>query len=117
MLIKRIRPDVTEGTLYHYCSAQALLSVLKNRTIRFSDVTLLNDREEAAWGYLPFRLLRWHGSNQFGRYQFAFVAALSRAKRFCGGSHPTVLSTSASIGERYGSNPTFYNVRSASVRF
>jgi hypothetical protein len=51
MLINRIRPEVTEGTLYHYCSAQTLLSILKNRTIRFSDVTLLNDGQEGAWGY------------------------------------------------------------------
>jgi hypothetical protein len=55
MLIKRIRPEVTEGTLYHYCSAQSLISILKNRTIRFSDVTLLNDREEAEWGYRVFQ--------------------------------------------------------------
>lgn len=63
MLINRIRPEVTEGTLYHYCSAQTLLSILKNRTIRFSDVTLLNDREEAAWGYAVFE----HAAERLGK--------------------------------------------------
>jgi hypothetical protein len=38
MLIDRLRPENTEGIIYHYCSAQTLLSIVRNRTIRFSQV-------------------------------------------------------------------------------
>jgi hypothetical protein len=51
MLIQRVRPKDTQGTMYHYCSAQTFLSIIQNRTIRFSDINLLNDAEEGRWGY------------------------------------------------------------------
>lgn len=35
--------------LYHYCSAETLLAVLKTKTIRFSEATCLNDGEEVIW--------------------------------------------------------------------
>jgi hypothetical protein len=54
MLIQRIRPKDTEGTMYHYCSAQTFLSIIQNRTIRLSDINLLNDAEEGRWGYRIF---------------------------------------------------------------
>jgi hypothetical protein len=54
MLIARLRPEKTEGIIYHYCSAHTLLSIIRNRTIRFSEVTLLNDGQEGAWGYHVF---------------------------------------------------------------
>jgi hypothetical protein len=55
MLIARLHPENTDGIIYHYCSAQTLLSIVKFRTVRFSDATLLNDGEEGAWGYHIFQ--------------------------------------------------------------
>lgn len=36
--------------IYHYCSAATALSILQNKTLRFSDISLLNDAEERLWG-------------------------------------------------------------------
>lgn len=55
MLIHRLRDTDDEGIVYHYCSAQTFLSILQYRTIRFSYVHLLNDAEEATWGFKVFR--------------------------------------------------------------
>jgi hypothetical protein len=51
MLIERLRDVQKEGTMFHYCSAQTFLSIIQNRTVRFSYVNLLNDAEEGRWGY------------------------------------------------------------------
>lgn len=40
--------------LYHYCSAQTLLAMLGSRTIRFSDIDMMNDAQEGKWGYSLF---------------------------------------------------------------
>ena len=40
--------------MYHYCSGDTLLSILRHKTLRFSDVNLLNDAEEGIWGYKIF---------------------------------------------------------------
>lgn len=37
--------------LYHYCSSDAFMSIVQNHTIRFSDINMMNDAEEARWGY------------------------------------------------------------------
>jgi hypothetical protein len=54
MLYSRLRPVDTTGTVYHYCSAETFLNIIRNRTVRFSDVNLLNDAEEGRWGYDVF---------------------------------------------------------------
>jgi hypothetical protein len=41
--------------LYHYCPADAALSILEKGTIRFSDIKVLNDAEEGVWGYQVFQ--------------------------------------------------------------
>lgn len=60
MLIARLHSEQDDGAIYHYCSAQTLLSIVKYRTIRFSDATLLNDGEEGAWGYGIFQRAAEH---------------------------------------------------------
>jgi hypothetical protein len=37
--------------MYHYCSGATFQSIIENRTIRYSDINLLNDAEEGRWGY------------------------------------------------------------------
>jgi Protein of unknown function (DUF2971) len=54
MLINRVRPAEADGTMYHYCSAQTFVSIVQNKTIRFADINLLNDADEARWGYAIF---------------------------------------------------------------
>src|SRR5437764_537374 len=54
MLFDRVRPVDTSGIIYHYCSTVTFLSILQNKTIRFSDMNLLNDAEESRWGYEVF---------------------------------------------------------------
>ncbi|WP_082441759.1 DUF2971 domain-containing protein [Sphingomonas sp. Leaf33] len=48
------RMDTSNDLIYHYCSAETLLSILKNKTIRFSDASCLNDGEEIIWGIRQF---------------------------------------------------------------
>lgn len=40
--------------LFHYCSAQALMAILGSRTIRLSDINMMNDAAEFRWGYSVF---------------------------------------------------------------
>jgi hypothetical protein len=46
-------PDAND-VLYHYCSASTLQAMLASRRIRFTDINMLNDSEEARWGYSVF---------------------------------------------------------------
>jgi hypothetical protein len=71
MLIERLRAKDHEGIMYHYCSAQTFLSILQNRTIRFSYVNLLNDAEEASWGYAIFQEAVELLSKREGRFKNA----------------------------------------------
>jgi hypothetical protein len=54
MLFNRVRPKNTRGTIYHYCSPETFLTILEKKTIRFSDINLLNDAEEGRYGYNVF---------------------------------------------------------------
>lgn len=38
-------------TIYHYCSLETLLNILKNNTIRITDITKMNDYSEKKWFY------------------------------------------------------------------
>ena len=41
--------DLAGKIVYHYCSAETLLSIPKKKTIRFTDASCLNDGEEVIW--------------------------------------------------------------------
>lgn len=51
MLVSRLLPVDDSSTIYHYCSTSTLIEIVRNRTIRFSDINMLNDEEEGRWGY------------------------------------------------------------------
>ncbi|RYF31222.1 MAG: DUF2971 domain-containing protein [Comamonadaceae bacterium] len=51
MLPERLFDPTDDALLYHYCSPEAFVSIIENRTIRFSDINMLNDAEEGRWGY------------------------------------------------------------------
>lgn len=50
-ILRERRYPLSGGTVYHYCSASTLLAILQNKTLRFSDLSRLNDAEEQVWGY------------------------------------------------------------------
>ena len=54
MLADRLRNADDERLIYHYCSAETLLAIVQNKTLRFSDINMLNDAEEGWWGYRIF---------------------------------------------------------------
>jgi hypothetical protein len=54
MLTDRLREIDDDSIIYHYCSSESFISIVNNRTIRFSDINLLNDAEEGRWGYKVF---------------------------------------------------------------
>lgn len=63
MRVYRPKPG---AVLYHYCSATTLMAILGAGTIRFTDINMMNDSQEARWGYAMFeaaatRLIRHEG--------------------------------------------------------
>lgn len=54
MLPSRLRSPEDQSLIYHYCSTETLIAIVQNRTIRFSDINMLNDAEEGRWGYKIF---------------------------------------------------------------
>jgi hypothetical protein len=42
--------DTSDDLIFHYCTADTLLLILKNKTLRFSDARCMNDGEELLWG-------------------------------------------------------------------
>ena len=51
MIPERLFEPSDERVLYHYCSPEAFVSIVKNKTVRFSDINMMNDAEEGRWGY------------------------------------------------------------------
>ncbi|TAV44983.1 DUF2971 domain-containing protein [Rhizobium leguminosarum] len=51
MLQDRIFKPVADTLVYHYCSGQTLQAILSSKTIRLSDVNMMNDFNEGAYGY------------------------------------------------------------------
>lgn len=60
ILPRRMVEQSTDLIFFHYCAPQTASIVLSNRTIRFSDISLLNDAEEAKWSaeHVFFEVLR-----------------------------------------------------------
>jgi len=54
MLQSRIFEPSKEQIIYHYCSAETLMAILEYQKIRFSDINMTNDYQEALWGYAAF---------------------------------------------------------------
>jgi len=54
MLMNRVFEPSPDQIIYHYCSAQTFDAILKSRTLRFSDINMMNDAYETSWGYSAF---------------------------------------------------------------
>jgi hypothetical protein len=39
---------------YHYCSTETLRTICETKTLRFSDINMMNDYAESAYGYNIF---------------------------------------------------------------
>lgn len=51
MIIPREYKPAKDEILYHYCDANAFLSICTNKRMRFSDIFAMNDSLEMHWGY------------------------------------------------------------------
>lgn len=51
MIIDRIYKPKRNDIIYHYCDANAFLSICTNKKIRLSDIFSMNDYLEMYWGY------------------------------------------------------------------
>ena len=51
MIIPRIYKPKRSDIIYHYCNAEAFLSICTGRRIRLSDIFSMNDYLEMHWGY------------------------------------------------------------------
>ncbi|MCF8533626.1 MAG: DUF2971 domain-containing protein [Reyranella sp.] len=45
-----------EDLFYHYCSVESFQAICERKTIRFSDINMMNDHMETRWGYRIFEL-------------------------------------------------------------
>jgi hypothetical protein len=54
MLVTRIYKPKAEDILYHYCSVETFAAIAEYKTIRFSDVNMMNDFNETGYGYEIF---------------------------------------------------------------
>jgi hypothetical protein len=53
-MIHRVFDPADTDIFYHYCSNETLRLICQNKTLRFSDVNMLNDYAESIWGYGVF---------------------------------------------------------------
>jgi hypothetical protein len=98
-MIDRVFDPADSDVFYHYCSNETFRRICENKTLRFSDVNMLNDYAESVWGYRIFEdagslLLRREAENPVGITR----AFLDCVDRHVGGyqnlSHPVVCSFS-----------------------
>src|ERR1700686_4490856 len=53
-MIHRVFDPADTDIFYHYCSNETFRLICENKTLRFSDVNMLNDYAESRWGYSVF---------------------------------------------------------------
>jgi hypothetical protein len=54
MLPQRTANTEELGLIYHYCSPDTLIAILSSRSLRYSDLNMMNDAHEGLWGYHLF---------------------------------------------------------------
>ena len=54
MLVSRVFEPKSGDLFYHYCSAETFLAITASKTLRFSDVNMMNDHAEGRYGYQLF---------------------------------------------------------------
>ncbi len=60
MIINRTYKPKRNDIVYHYCDANAFLSICTNKKIRLSDIFSMNDYLEMHWGYEIWRKVANH---------------------------------------------------------
>jgi hypothetical protein len=53
-IIHRVFDPTDADVFYHYCSNETLRLICEHKTLRFSDINMLNDYAESRWGYMIF---------------------------------------------------------------
>lgn len=63
-----------ETPLYHYCSNETFLNILKNKTIRLSDISKSNDYKETKWlvEYIEDEIIQRYKEDPFFRGQLIY---------------------------------------------
>lgn len=61
-------------SLFHYCSTETFLNIIKNKTIRLSDISKSNDYKETKWllEYIEEEIVRQYIEQPFFKGQFIF---------------------------------------------
>jgi len=54
MTIERVLKPSDDQIIYHYCSNEAFLAICEAKSLRLSDVNMMNDYAEGRWGYRLF---------------------------------------------------------------
>ncbi|MRN43490.1 DUF2971 domain-containing protein [Brucella sp. 09RB8918] len=54
VLEKRIYKSSPDSLLFHYCSAETLMAICSSKSIRMSDINMMNDYNESQYGYGVF---------------------------------------------------------------
>ncbi|HEY5125197.1 MAG TPA: DUF2971 domain-containing protein [Ignavibacteria bacterium] len=67
MLTSRVYKPKDDEIIYHYCDANAFLSICSNKKIRFSDIFSMNDFFEMHWGYSIWEKAATELFNEVGR--------------------------------------------------
>ncbi|MGQ0696884.1 MAG: DUF2971 domain-containing protein [Panacagrimonas sp.] len=97
MLINRLLEPGAEDLIYHYCSTSTFKAILDSGKIRTSDIAMLNDSQEALWGYSAFeeaatRLIKRVGLNDDApRIELPFIEEIDKIPSpFQARAHPFV---------------------------
>ena len=54
LLFQHILEPIPDEIFYHYCSLETLRLICESKTLRFSDINMMNDYSENIWGYRIF---------------------------------------------------------------
>jgi len=54
MLVSRLLEPSADDIFYHYCSTETFHAICEWKTVRFSDINMMNDFQEARWSYRIF---------------------------------------------------------------
>jgi hypothetical protein len=100
-MVHRIFDPAGSDIFYHYCSNETFRLICENKTLRFSDVNMLNDYAETRWAYGLFEdaatlLLRREAENPIGITRGFFDCVDPHVGQYQHLTHPTVCSFSRS---------------------
>ncbi len=97
MLTSRLYQPSEGETLYHYCSAETLLAICTNRTLRFSDIFSMNDFLEMHWGYSIWERVREKLNGEIDQDLLAQIDAILKHINILAAPLATCLSTDGDV--------------------